>query len=84
MKPLHSYAIDHAIMVIGHSFPQRSAGGYGTYPRHFVALKTARRVIDLGFAIAEPKFGAKSSRLALTPVGKEEFTKLQEREGRQP
>lgn len=80
MKPLHSHAIDNAILAIGRASLQRSNGGYGAFPRGFVPLKTARRVIDLGFAVAEPKFAGRTSLLTLTPAGRAELARLRARQ----
>lgn len=79
-KPLHSHALDQAILSVGRSSLQRSAGGYGDFPRSFVALKTAARIISMGFATAHPRLGHKNSRLTLTAEGRSEFDKLRVRE----
>lgn len=74
-KPLYSYAIDQAVLSIGRYSPARSSGGYGHMPG-FVALKTAHRVVEMGFATAHPRLGARTSRLQLTAAGADAFRKL--------
>jgi hypothetical protein len=67
-KPVFSHAIDNALCAT-ETQPQRSSGGFGVFPKTFVALKTSRRLIAMDFAVEVdlPHF---KSRLELTAAGR--------------
>lgn len=76
-KPFLSYAVDKAILTIGNHRPERSHGGFGKFPKTFVALKTSIRITELGLATVERDGRiAKEPFLRLTPAGHEAYNKI--------
>lgn len=64
-------AIENALRALQHAPLARASGGYGqNWPHEFIALKTAKRVIEMGFAASDGKFGGKRSRLLQTDDGR--------------
>ncbi|CAM5656279.1 hypothetical protein MAUB1S_11413 [Mycolicibacterium aubagnense] len=74
-KPVFSYAINSALRAAAKN-PIRSDGGYGEFPNDFVALKTAKRLVDMGFATV-PRVGIKGTSLELTEEGRAALAKVQ-------
>lgn len=60
--------------------PGRSNGGYGKFPKSFVALKTGRYFIDLGLARID--HSAHGARLMLTGQGINTYTVMMQRRQR--
>lgn len=60
-------ALKQALETVHDHLPARSSGGYGKFPHAFVALKTAKKLIDLG--LARRDFGARGERLLITGAG---------------
>lgn len=75
-------ALKTALRTIERHQPRRSSGGYGKFPHSFVALKTARRLIEEYSLVRIETLGTSGPRLMLTGRGLNTLTVMRAREER--
>jgi len=64
-------AISNALRALSGAPLDRVSGGYGKdWPAGHIPLKTAKRMVDLGYAAVDGKLGGKRSRLLQTESGR--------------